>query len=83
MLGDRRKSVAATVIVCKDGRLRAFTDHGVCLGIVTPENDVETDPDGDPIGFFQGLIFAIVLMVSFLVTLYLGFKLLHWMHGSP
>lgn len=81
MLGDRRKSVAATVIVCKDGRLRAFTDHGVCLGVVTAENDLETDPDGDPVGFFRGFINGMILICCIGNLLVLGVLAFHWFKG--
>lgn len=77
------KSRAATVIKCKDGRVRAFTDHGLCLGVVISENDVDTDPDVDPIGPIRGLVFAVTLTVCFAAVLWVGFKVIAWSLVTP
>ena len=77
------KSRPATVFKCRDGKMRVFIDSMVCLGVVVSENDVETDPDVDPIGAFRGLVFAVTLMVCFAAVLWVGFKVIAWSLVTP
>lgn len=70
----------ACVFKCPDGRVRAFTHTGICLGIVTPEADTDTDTvvDEDPVGAVHGLIIAGVMIVTIVVVTWLTVEVIAW-----
>lgn len=71
MLGNRPFYVR--LIMGADMRRRIFNETGDCLGVVISENEIETDIDADPIGFFRGAAVLVAFMTVQAIIVALAF----------
>lgn len=69
----RQKYKPSTIVTGHDGRQRVFTDGGVCLGLVVPEDNVDITPDA--IAGCRGVVTAIVILAVQAMIVWCSFKL--------